>query len=482
MHASCVLLSRTDGTFSTCWQLYSSCLVLLTGRFLQFQYHSQLPSIPILQKPYGYFENMELARAGNHHAALTRNLSLGPLNDAYHSTRHDPMRLPDAHLQQASATVGAVSQERERFDRSRNNDDVSQWYERPRLERVGDLRRAYPIQEPMEGEEFRPKPMRRAETMPPQLNASQLNANARRERERDSTRKPQKSSGLRRTENFGSLPTPEEVFRPEDLGANARARRERESTRKSRKSSGLGMTESPDSSPSPTTTPEPIIYRERPKSSSYDYEAATSNGYGTELHEPVPAAGSRKVTRSPSPIKAEREKEYRGPRTTSYVYGAQGLQDVSASRSTLDRNNAPEQLYGEIPTASRSSPRQTRTEYHFPRPNIEEVGNVLERRAMPSTTLSSQQRLELVCPTVSRDDTSSEDSKISSLVKTAMEPHLRKAQMSKVSGSDTSGLLPPEKTPITRRSGEVRPQYARNPSWQEPAYARNPSHKSQAAY
>jgi hypothetical protein len=439
MHASCVLLSRTDGTFSTCWQLYSSCLVLLTGRFLQFQYHSQLPSIPILQKPYGYFENMELARAGNHHAALTRNLSLGPLNDAYHSTRHDPMRLPDAHLQQASATVGAVSQERERFDRSRNNDDVSQWYERPRLERVGDLRRAYPIQEPMEGEEFRPKPMRRAETMPPQLNASQLNANARRERERDSTRK-------------------------------------------SRKSSGLGMTESPDSSPSPTTTPEPIIYRERPKSSSYDYEAATSNGYGTELHEPVPAAGSRKVTRSPSPIKAEREKEYRGPRTTSYVYGAQGLQDVSASRSTLDRNNAPEQLYGEIPTASRSSPRQTRTEYHFPRPNIEEVGNVLERRAMPSTTLSSQQRLELVCPTVSRDDTSSEDSKISSLVKTAMEPHLRKAQMSKVSGSDTSGLLPPEKTPITRRSGEVRPQYARNPSWQEPAYARNPSHKSQAAY
>ena len=58
-------------------------------------------------------------------------------------------------------------------------------------------------------------------------------------------------------------------------------------------------------------------------------------------------------------------------RTTSYVYGAQGLQDVSASRPTLNRNEsvrsaAPQQLYGEIPTTSRSSPRQTRTKYSPP--------------------------------------------------------------------------------------------------------------------
>ena len=58
-------------------------------------------------------------------------------------------------------------------------------------------------------------------------------------------------------------------------------------------------------------------------------------------------------------------------RTTSYVYGAQGLQDVSASRPTLNRNEsvrsaAPQQLYGEIPTTSRASPRQTRTKYSPP--------------------------------------------------------------------------------------------------------------------
>jgi len=120
-----------------------------------------------------------------------------------------------------------------------------------------------------------------------------------------------------------------------------------------------------------------------------DHEVATPDGYRTEVHEPAPAAGSRKVTRSPSPIKAERVKEDRGrasssrytassprpplqpSRTTSYVYGAQGLQDVSASRPSLARNesvrSAAPQLFGEVPTtSSRSSPRQTRTKYSPP--------------------------------------------------------------------------------------------------------------------
>jgi curved DNA-binding protein CbpA len=207
-------------------------------------------------------------------------------------------------------------------------------YSRP----VTDPRRAYSMQEPKEQEDFRPAPMRRAETMPPQLSAS-----ARRERE--STRKPQKASGLRRTENLDSLPTP-------------------------------------------GTTPEPVMPQKYNRPYADDHEVATPDGYRTEVHEPVPAAGSRKVTRSPSPMKAERVKEDRGrasssrhpatssrppqpSRTTSYMYGAQGLQDVSASRPPLTRNEsvrsaAPQPLYGEIPTTSRSSPRQTRTKYSPP--------------------------------------------------------------------------------------------------------------------
>jgi curved DNA-binding protein CbpA len=211
---------------------------------------------------------------------------------------------------------------------------------------VADPRRAYSMQEPKDEGHFRPAPMRRAETMPPQVNASQLHASAKRERERESTRKPQKASGLRKTENLDSLPTPSITPEP--------------------------------------TVPQPQRY---PRPYADDNEIATPDGYRTKVHEPVPATGARKVTRSPSPMKTERVKEDRGrtsssrypptrppmqpSRTTSYVYGAQGLQDVSATRPTLGRNEtvrpaAPQQLYGEVPTTSRSSPRQTRTKYSPP--------------------------------------------------------------------------------------------------------------------
>jgi len=249
----------------------------------------------------------------------------------------------------------------------------------PYVRPVADPRRAYSMQEPKEGEEFRPAPMRRAETMPPQLNASQLNANARRERE--STRKPQKSSGLRRTENLDNLPTP-------------------------------------------GTTPEPTIPQKYARPYADDHEFATPDGYRTEVHEPVAAAGGRKVTRSPSPIKTERVKEDRGrasssrypaapqrptmqpSRTTSYVYGAQGLQDVSASRPPLARNEsvrsaAPQQLYGEIPTTSRSSPRQTRTKYSPPEEDSRYARYMPEERPRSGYN-TSRRNSEAVRPTYAR--------------------------------------------------------------------------------
>jgi hypothetical protein len=279
-----------------------------------------------------------MERTGNHHAALTRNLSLNPLNDAYYSTRHDPRPLPDAHSWQANATVGAVSRERERFNRSRNNDDVSERHEisrplwssndhgdqirlmgrhesaaRDYIDRARGGAKQYP--EAKEGEEIRPAPMRRAETMPRQLNASQLKAR----RERESTRGPRKQPGL--ITRAGQM----------NLG-------------------GL---------PNPGTTPEPFLQNmegtpvtyQRPD--SYDYGIDTPDGYRTEIDEPSATAKSR----------------------------------------------------------------------------------------MNATG----KRPGLVCQTVSRDETSSEDAKISSWLRMAMEPHERKAQMNKVPDFDASNFLPSRK-------------------------------------
>jgi hypothetical protein len=79
---------------------------------------------------------MELERTANHHTSLTRDLPLGPVDDSTLFARHDPMRLPDAHLRRADATVGAVSQERNLFDRSKNNDGHSEWYQRSKSRRA----------------------------------------------------------------------------------------------------------------------------------------------------------------------------------------------------------------------------------------------------------------------------------------------------------------------------------------------------------
>jgi hypothetical protein len=59
---------------------------------------------------------MVFERTGNHHAALTRHVPLGPINDVSRFARRDPMRLPDLHLRQAVATAGTGSQERERLN------------------------------------------------------------------------------------------------------------------------------------------------------------------------------------------------------------------------------------------------------------------------------------------------------------------------------------------------------------------------------
>ncbi|KAM0719626.1 hypothetical protein Q7P37_003757 [Cladosporium fusiforme] len=188
-------------------------------------------------------------------------------------------------------------------------------------------RRAYSMQtEAEEKKEFVAPPFRRADTMPA------LNPR----RERESTRKPTKSSGLRRTENIDSLPTP-------------------------------------------SPTPEPVNPKyQYGKEYADEFEEPTPDGYRTRTYSP---AAKAKPTRSPSPMGKEergRAASSRYPasaqrpplpssRTTSYVYSpGQGLQDMP-TRPTLARGESlrRDHLYGEIPT-TRSSPRQSRTKYSPP--------------------------------------------------------------------------------------------------------------------
>ena len=77
---------------------------------------------------------------------------------------------------------------------------------------IPEPRRAYSMQTEANPEsDFQPPPMRRADTMP-----AHVNVGARREREpTSSSRKPQKSSGLRRNETTDSLPTPAATPEPQ---------------------------------------------------------------------------------------------------------------------------------------------------------------------------------------------------------------------------------------------------------------------------
>jgi hypothetical protein len=67
-----------------------------------------------------------------------------------------------------------------------------------------------------------------------------------------------------------------------------------------------------------------------------------------------------------------------------------------------------------------------------------------ERQALPSAALPHRRRPAIVCQTVSRDETSSEEAKNTSFVKTAMEPHTRGAQLGKAFRVDTPTSMLPE--------------------------------------
>jgi hypothetical protein len=70
----------------------------------------------------------------------------------------------------------------------------------------------------------------------------------------------------------------------------------------------------------------------------------------------------------------------------------------------------------------------------------------------------SRQRFEIFCQTVSRDETSSEDAKISFFVKTAMEPYARKDQVLR-SDTSTERFVPPKQKSFPQEDSIERPTY-----------------------
>lgn len=156
----------------------------------------------------------------------------------------------------------------------------------------------------------------------------------------------------------------------------------RREDRKAPKQSKLRTTEISDGLPTPSATPVDTAAPRYPYGKEYadDGEYATPNGYRTEVREP--GAGSRKVTRSPSPMKEDRGRaaSSRYPeasprpqpqgRTTSYVYTKNDVDAMRSSRPSLSRNESSRRasdyqtLYGEIPTTR--SPRVNRSKYSPP--------------------------------------------------------------------------------------------------------------------
>jgi hypothetical protein len=251
---------------------------------------------------------MVFERTGNHHAALTRHVPLGPINDVSRFARRDPMRLPDLHLRQAVATAGTGSQERERLNFGERGLDEPE------------VRRFDANGQPESAVDLPPRPARNTR--------KQLETTAREYIERS-------RAGARQYQEPVRRPSPQ---------------RERVSTR------------------------------------------YISESEHIERRDPRPAVAVKRAS---------------GRTHESKLFGRPG-----PVVSSVPHHRALQREY---------TPRA---------PNSEDSN-------MPSITLSRPWRFGLLCQTVSRDETSSEDAKISSFVKTAMEPHARKARVFR---SDTTEL------------------------------------------
>jgi len=392
MHA-CVLLSRTKYPG---WYLHGGSPARAVSVICSFM----LGRDRIPQKPYGYFDSMDLDRTSNHHAALTRNLPLGPLSDSFRYARHDPMRLPDIHLIDRSMENSASKHhDVEYIGREGRPPVVVRWESR---------KRGAPLSEEQ------------------RLHAERLMKESRTTQEQ---RRTDYSEGRRREAAY--MAAQEDGY-----------------------SSGFEWTGTSDTSLeldlSRDLSREP--FQDHGSPYAEDYEVAAPDGYRTEVHEPVAVPMSRSghgqsSLKSPVPL----NKRHKCPYCSMDFTRHHNLKSHLLTHSQ-------EKPY-ECQTCNKRFRRLRALKLHT---KFHTEGT--ERQAVPSTTLSHRLRSELVCQTVSRDDTSSEDAKISAFVKIAMEPHVRKARMGGLSRLDTSSFL------LTRKPSSTPSEDVEYDSYPSPTY------------
>jgi hypothetical protein len=445
---------------------------------------------------------MELERTGNHHAALTRNVPLDSVNDVSYFARHDPMRLPDAHLRRNDMTVGAVTAEREGLNRARNNDDVSEWYERSRPKRVRSRDRgtrkdrdykyaSYPESEATSSSD--------SDTIiePPRYSRRE---DEERRRERDPyyeqpRRREDSARAFHMEDRSHKMQTRESSMRDYDYIERSRGVRQyqepvrrpsprRVSTKDKveyiKRSEGRlpvmvrrGSGKSGSASREPAREPEEELPEEARRVGITPYPQTLEDPRIAYSMQPDPVdaeeftpAPMRRVEEMPSQLQthpsqlngnARRERE-----STRKSPGSRMSEVFDEFPSPSPEPNFSQEYgrpyaYNFEGFAPDSYPY--RTDAHVP------VAAAESRRVTGSIDSSPNtgRRPGIVCQTVSRDETSSQGAKNSSYMKMALEPHVRKAQLSKVSGSDASSRLPSRNASTTLSKNErFRPIYARD--------------------
>ena len=345
---------------------------------------------------------MEPERTGNHHTALTRDLPLGPMGDNKHFIRHDPMRLPDVHLRRAEANVRAVSQERERHNRSRKNNNDREYQRPAKPERVRDAQQVARLKS-----RVRQRGDMRQTTQDTRGQDLQYG---------DAMTK----MALAKEHRLYNAKTDETKYFDPRLAARMDFDYERSSPQRA-----YSGPEQESSRTSKDSAKENKRVKQKELTWQTTRETRRERDYKNASIWPYPefltASSSDSDTILDPPRYSRREEEERRRERDPYSEQPRRREDPGRAFHMEDRSHRMqtyESSARDYIERSRRGPRQY-SPIPFTLPAVE------KSEALENFPTPPRQRVELVCQTVSRDETCSEDTKISSFVKTAMEPHTR---------------------------------------------------------